>query len=1125
MGQPARPIDPQDTDAYGRPITRPDLRAMEGGGEGGAAPAGYSGPQSVPNRPYDDNLYNPQGDTPGRTGGRPNHLRAVPDEPTTGKTAGADSADDLRTAETQTSDADDQVGGGYNPDPKKSRRGRFMAFVTKNRGKMMLGSIGFGGILVTIMVAILSLIPLKIENMMKKLHDRFFSLPDIAIQEGSLKLFSEYVTKHVIPNYKSCGTTIDKNCRVRIVGGEHNPVSNLFNAWSKVKIENTLAVKYGIEFKFDTGSQTWYWKTSGVNGKGYNIGPNGEKLDTLFHQINRADIEKSVTEVAEAIGKTTKIGQIWLRYRVGGQVQRLDEVKRYIFFDGLRNRRDEAVEDLKQSAKIFLTERVLNVHESSTLVAVVCMLDEDCHPDQLEPNLCDPNDPNCVPDPGQSSFDKDQRAKLEALANKFNTDPVEVKKIFDDMSKRGFQKYMTDQVLGKVFGKVVSDAGIQRATDAIPVIGWINLLAEVINAAHEAGPKIKKLAIAVVLAGGAIQLYEGLNTYADEVHTGQVDGNQVGSMTDMLGSGTEDPNDPLVGGTAAAEDAPLYGQVMTGTSTKSNSPLYLCNNGKSLDNSELACPEEQGGGLAIANAVTSFLDEPVNKPLVLVAQVWRGTIGTILKFFSDLGGALLQDVLKVAQAGLDLGCSVPFVPPELQPSSIPPSPITNYCGLRDTIKEQAPKIVEAVSNVLFSNPFGTNMGGARVFQLAALGGAGVAQQACELIGCQKVSPAAASGLINQQYANARTEFSQQPLMARLFSTDSPDSLISQMAIAVPFDMQSSLQNGFASLLSNPLGSLTNSFGSVFSSGRAAALTADDVNPFNLGLDAFPADKMPDDFETYWDQHNCGDASENGPIYKWQAQATDSSNAPTDDHSGMPIHNDVEPCLLIKSVSASAGALFDTSLLSADEQSIISPAGVDASASDDTATIGTDIDLKTLYADSTSVACAPNTKDLGKQDGYTEGRKVPIKICAVSNLPGFGDESKGGYGVTGADGKTIVNSRVSGAAYALTEAAKKDGLTLSSTSAFRTMAHQEALCPCDGVGIALPGRSNHQMGVAIDFTMADPSKFPNSRSSCINVKGRCSAPGDKVWEWLDKNAGQFGFKPYDAEYWHWSPTGN
>ncbi len=122
-------------------------------------------------------------------------------------------------------------------------------------------------------------------------------------------------------------------------------------------------------------------------------------------------------------------------------------------------------------------------------------------------------------------------------------------------------------------------------------------------------------------------------------------------------------------------------------------------------------------------------------------------------------------------------------------------------------------------------------------------------------------------------------------------------------------------------------------------------------------------------------------------------------------------------------------------------------------------------------------------------------------------------------MSGADGKAVVNSRVSGAVFAMVEAAKKDGVTLAAISSFRTMSHQQSLCSgnalCSGgtyTKVAKPGTSNHQLGAAIDFGGGLPS-----------TPGPIA--GNQFWGWLSKNADKFGYKNYPAEAWHWSPSGS
>ncbi|MEW1641915.1 D-alanyl-D-alanine carboxypeptidase family protein [Streptomyces sp. NPDC091219] len=169
----------------------------------------------------------------------------------------------------------------------------------------------------------------------------------------------------------------------------------------------------------------------------------------------------------------------------------------------------------------------------------------------------------------------------------------------------------------------------------------------------------------------------------------------------------------------------------------------------------------------------------------------------------------------------------------------------------------------------------------------------------------------------------------------------------------------------------------------------------------------------------------------------------------------------------------------------------------------------------LYNDSRNVPCASGTRDLGVADGYHNSARVLIRLCAVTGLRSTSDESGNtNYRVPGANGEAVVNSRVSGAVAAMLRSAKASGLTLSASSAFRTMAHQQALCNANSLcrqgnytRVARPGTSNHQMGLAIDFAGIDSS------AGCTNGSG-------PTWTWLRANAARFGFHQYRNEHWHW-----
>jgi hypothetical protein len=175
------------------------------------------------------------------------------------------------------------------------------------------------------------------------------------------------------------------------------------------------------------------------------------------------------------------------------------------------------------------------------------------------------------------------------------------------------------------------------------------------------------------------------------------------------------------------------------------------------------------------------------------------------------------------------------------------------------------------------------------------------------------------------------------------------------------------------------------------------------------------------------------------------------------------------------------------------------------------------------SDSTGVACASGTRDVGIHEGWTAGNLVRVRLCALTNLNSSSEESVAGspYYVAEARGNALVTSRVSGAAYAMAARARSQGVTLSAISSFRTMAHQKALCDANAACkrgdysfVAKPGRSNHQMGAAIDFAGT------NVKSTSTSCNARATDPRSTVWNWLESNARSFGFHQYARESWHW-----
>ena len=172
---------------------------------------------------------------------------------------------------------------------------------------------------------------------------------------------------------------------------------------------------------------------------------------------------------------------------------------------------------------------------------------------------------------------------------------------------------------------------------------------------------------------------------------------------------------------------------------------------------------------------------------------------------------------------------------------------------------------------------------------------------------------------------------------------------------------------------------------------------------------------------------------------------------------------------------------------------------------------TSVDTATIYQDSTSIACTAGTDDAGIVDGYHNKVKVPIRLCSI---PGTVDTS------TGSTAK--VNSRMSANFVGLARALSsfKGVSTLSVNASFRTMTEQTRLYNLYGSKRAsVPGTSNHQMGLAIDFQLSTNSTYANGSFDATKPPGK-----DAVYDWLTNNAATYGISKLKTEAWHWQTAG-
>lgn len=824
-------------------------------------------------------LFNPQGDS---------------------ANGGSVGASGLAAAETSRAGGSTGTAGGFNFNPKDSTKhgsvNNALKLAAKHKKGIGAGA-GIGGGLAGIaLMLFFLLIPLKIEHIVNNLESHFFSSSNSAIEQETQNMFERYMVKNVLPSYKNCGTTIDKNCTVRVVG--NGPVSHLYRTWANAKIENKLATNYGIEFKYHAPSKTWYLKAPGSNAGGDNIGPDGAGLESDFQRSNRAGMRAAIND---ALQNETRWKNVVVRYKVGRLLEEKYGIKRCIMFCGTRDQLADKVDAQKKSAQLYIVQRVITPRTASLGIVLECMLNN-CDPTQTQPTTAqDGTTGELNGSPENPETDTAIREADQQIAKTFVSQSAEgLLSDYTDISEKGFQRYLLEKVLTKVgLGGVAS-----QAADAVPVIGWVIAGSHVISFANHAGPAVQKLGY-IVNSGAGAQTFQLYNTYASEIHTGHVNAVEVGSMTNSLGPGNRStPSDPQVGGTAGAENTPLYQNIIEGKSPSpattfnellpakayaaspgnSSSSTYKCNDNKPVPSGKLVCPNEVlGQSNGSLDTVHQFLNLPVIGQVTYVADQVSGIAGAI--------GSLLGNIIT----------SIPGLGGAIQ-------------SISDFIGGVLQPFFTAVINVLIPTAYSTVMSGGRVFDLMA-GGADVAGNLFAQVGIggQALTPQQTADIVNQQQTEAQQTFSHQSFFARMFSTDSQYSLVSKIAISIPFGLQADAQSGLASLL-NPLGTFGHGFGSILS-GRANAAVSAQPDPFGVTQYGYPHGDIPSDPETYWDQH-CSDDASNAYMKdnSWNEAAANT----VDPNTGMPENKTVNRCLLIKATVGAAGGMFDTTLLTQDD---------------------------------------------------------------------------------------------------------------------------------------------------------------------------------------------------------------
>lgn len=333
----------------------------------------------------------------------------------------------------------------------------------------------------------------------------------------------------------------------------------------------------------------------------------------------------------------------------------------------------------------------------------------------------------------------------------------------------------------------------------------------------------------------------------------------------------------------------------------------------------------------------------------------------------------------------------------------------------------------------------------------------------------------------------REKLALKPFAERLFAIKDPGSLVGKLAMLTPTNKSDGIKSTLALLKPSNLSSAVASrmVSPTF------ALNTNKVNPLHgvrTGYDLKdPSNRMSGN--QLWEQYGCDSG---GPTQE------------TAQPEGVPfiLPSTTNPCQRERTLSVVTTCYLDA----ADSCSFQDAStGVPGSITDD----------------SSATPCYEGSEDLGvRDDAYTEGRQIRIRLCAINGMNSSSEESQPG-GIPNANGRALASSISSEAWVKLVKLAKDQGIPLSASSTFRTMEHQQRLCnqnaACRGgshTAVAEPGHSNHQSGTAMDIAEATGN---------LSSGATCESPatvGTATYQFLEANARTFGIKHYAKESWHW-----
>lgn len=897
-------------------------------------------------------------------------------------------ADELKDDEEKT--ADDTVGKGYRASgsskkdaKKKNKFEATMRGNSKLKKRIAIAGAAAGGSIFAGIIVFLAMLPLKIEHIVTNLETNFMAGSNNAIAKETRNLYSRYLVTQVMPGISSgrCHSTIDANC-VGAITGSDGPVKQLFTGWKQAHLEQKMAKNYGIVIRSSGGGGNRF--TLSLNGHDYNIMNNEDifNLQDTKTGLSTNEVRNLVSSrLDEGLSDETFWKKTYVRFKVWSLLKTKYGVPHCLFACTARDNFKDWKSNASLGFKAMLARNVLGNLNSNLGVVGQCVLaGADFCNTALDP--ASPED-----DTRLSPAQKKIKQQLLDAAEKYGTEKVaDLIKQAEGISKDGVAKTLTRTITTNIAerfaGEAVSSTVGDTAVKAIPVIGWVFMAARVVNLADKIGPMVRYMGYAAN-ASAAVSTFELVNTMSSEMKSGHTTAALQGSFADALSTDTPYIQS-IMGSSSTTHTASIFDNFFGTTyadSVTSNTE-DPCQGGAGKGAGGLLCPEED---IAAGNSTTDEISSiagsipglsQLGGVISKVGEIVSGAIGPVFDTACHTVGYIVGCPAILDYAGNKIQDFTTWLTGKLITSPFEqdvPDPKTASAGL-GTVGGLTP---------------------GRITDIAGIGAHVAGSDSCQTeLGCAQISQSAMTNIRNQELQKDKVAFDSMPLFARMFDTNSSYSLISRMAMDMP---TSSLDagNGLESTLLNPLQTFASAFDNMFASGSMAfaAPTASQSAADGVKDVGYTDDQIPANPDQFFDQ-NCT----NGPLAKYDPNTkkldisdflNNPDNVEQDPDTGQLLYKKNNPCQLILSSIQSDGAIFDPSLLPADDSGGTAPAPI---------TPGTYMnplrDIKNLQPERVDGGV-----DYGGDDGpiyaVGDGKVISVRTTG-SDWPGLGTGNDGAY---------------------------------------------------------------------------------------------------------------------------------